>query len=316
MIKKLATWAGKSPSLWQGIGDDAAVIDRGGYLELISTDMFVDGDHFRLNWFSPVQVASKCVEASVSDIYAMGGKPKYVFLSLSVPAGLDENFLEQFFQEAIRVIGLHGAVLAGGDTTHGSVMVVDVCVVGEVDRCFLALRSGASAGDLIAVTGQLGGSWAGLELLRKYDSEVKENLDFKPSLVKHLEPKSRPDAARILAGKVTAMIDVSDGIGSEVRHICEQSDKGAVIFKEKIPLFPNAVEVADHLGQDPFFYAFSGGEDFQLLFTINPEKLGGITGVDFTVIGKVTEKNGVFLSDGGCLIDLPHGYDHFKEAKK
>lgn len=316
MLKKLAIWAGKNPALLKGIGDDAAVIDRGGCLELISTDMFVDGDHFRLDWFSPAQVASKCVEAGVSDIYAMGGKPKYVFLSLSVPACLDEHFLERFFQEAIRVIGLHGAVLAGGDTTHGALAVIDVCVVGEVDRSFLALRSGASVGDLIAVTGELGGSWAGLELLRKYGRGAKESLDFRPSLVKYLEPKSRPDAARVLAGKVTAMIDVSDGIGSEVRHICEQSGKGAVIVKENIPLFPNAIEAADHLGQDPFFYALSGGEDFQLLFTIGPEKLKDISEVDYTVIGEVTEESGVLLKSGEVIEGLPHGYDHFDQVKK
>lgn len=296
------------PQLKLGIGDDAAVIDRGDYFELISTDMFVEGDHFRLDWFSAADVAHKCIEASVSDVYAMGGKPEFVFLSISRSDQITDQFLTDFFNSVATRLQIHHAVLAGGDTTHGRLCVIDVCVVGRVEKTHLCLRSGAQAGDRVCVTGPLGGSWAGLELFRA------GSTDFPPRVrEKYLNPQCRPDISQILKKYVSALIDISDGVGSEIRHICQHSGVGAEIIAEQIPLFDGVDLVAKQMQKDPLSFALSGGEDFELMFTISPEHLAKLreetTG--FTEIGTITDGHDIILIRDGKRLEMPGGYDHF-----
>lgn len=314
-IMRLSNRVGENGNLIKGIGDDAAVVDRGSSYELISTDMFVEGDHFRLDWFTPTQIANKCIEASVSDIYAMGGDVKFVFVSIAVSSDVNNDFLNILFDAIIASCEKHGAILAGGDTTHGELVVIDICVVGEVNKNKVLFRNGAREGDLIGVTGQLGGSWAGLELFRKYGSGAFDLVQFKPSIMKYLEPNSRPDAAKKLAGIATSLIDVSDGIGSEIRHICGQSEFGAIVYAEKIPIFDNAKVVASYLNHDPLRYAISGGEDFQLLFTADPDSLSKLIDLDFTIIGEIRKESDILLNIFGNIFELPDGYDHFSNNK-
>ncbi|MBN1697659.1 MAG: thiamine-phosphate kinase [Spirochaetales bacterium] len=308
LIRRITAKTGTSPEVIKGIGDDCAVFrftdER--YL-LVTTDMIVENDHFNLEWFSPRRVGMKLMESNVSDIVAMGGRPLYAFLSMSLLETTAVEFVEDFSDGLLTSAGKHGVILAGGDTTHGTEYVFNLTVLGEVEHDRLRLRSMALPGDLIAVTGHLGGSTAGLELLRAGISGY--TLD-------HLEPHSRSAAeGSLIASRAHAMIDVSDGLAPEVTHIAEESGTGAVITFEKIPISDNTRESAKHLGRDPHDFALYGGEDFELVFTITPEKAKALASVfsDFTIVGEIEEKNaGIFLEKDGKKIGLKKGFDHFR----
>lgn len=312
-IKNIARLANSLENFYDlktGIGDDAAVIDRGDFFELISTDMFVEGDHFNLDWFSFAEVAAKCMEASLSDIYAMRGRPRYVFLSIAVSPKISDANLEVFFEEIFKKCKEHKVVLAGGDTTHGDLFVVDVMVVGEVKKENICLRSGGKNGDLIGVTGNLGGSMAGLKLFRKFGNEAKNLKQFEECIKKHLQPRCRADLTENDLEPVNSLIDVSDGVGAEVRNLCNSNNLGAVIYKNKIPLADSTKAVANLLNEDPYLYAISGGEDFELIFTVPEEKISELN-FSFHIIGKLRADKALLLEDNGVLKDLPDGYDHF-----
>ncbi|MBU2524087.1 thiamine-phosphate kinase [Patescibacteria group bacterium] len=345
-IRNIKANALKSDDLIVGIGDDAAVIDRGDKYELISTDMFAEGDHFRLDWFSDQQVGMKAIECSVSDIFAMGGMPKFVFVSVCVPgiAGKRTDFLENLYEGIFQACKKYNIVLAGGDTTHGEKIVIDVVVVGEVAKERLCLRSGAKVGDAVCVTGNVGNGAAGLELFLKDGQEAKWNSDYAEVVRKYLEPKAQGVKGPILADYVSAMIDVSDGIGSEIRHICEESnarleevdfaesdrhggtDDGfspskisARIFADKIPMLDEAVFASSYVKKRALNFALSGGEDFELMFTISSEKLEKLQGEkgfreneDFYVIGEIIGGNDEpVLVEDEVERSMPGGYDHF-----
>lgn len=317
-----------------GIGDDAAVIDRSKFYELVATDMLVEDDHFRLNWFTPEEIGHKAIVANLSDIAAMGGRPKYGLVSLCLSENVDEEWVGRFykglgdFSSEFRIIG--------GDITHGEKVVVSITLIGEVQRRLCRFRSGAKIGDLICVTGSLGASSAGLEFLKslKVKNKKEKVLYRKESLLqqfrddqvqnnalyyclsRHLRPRARLKEALLIAKYAHAMIDVSDGLGSEVRHICEESEVGARVFADKIPIDWRVKKLAYELGKDSLSFALSGGEDFELVFTMDKLKYETLskelTSCQISVVGKIVNKReGIALIKDNKKVTMPKGFEHF-----
>ncbi len=309
LIDAIAKTLGKSKdkSIVAGIGDDAAVIefDRKRYM-LFTVDMLVEGDHFRREWSTPKQIGMKAMEVNVSDIAAMGGLPKYALASISLPDDTTVEFIEDMYAGMSHVARKYGFNVIGGNTTHGKKMVVDVVVVGLVEKERLCLRSDAREGDLICVTGDLGKSTAGLEALK---------TGLKGNVKAHLEPTCRLKEARVISKYANAMIDVSDGLASEVKHICEMSNVGAKVMKDMIPVSKNTFNLARKVGKDAYDFALHGGEDFELVFTVRKSNLGRIRlDVPVTVVGEIVPKReGVYIIDGRRKQKLGGGYDHFKK---
>ena len=290
-----------------GIGDDAAVLKYSNkdYL-LFTTDMLVENDHFSLKYSTPQQIGMKAMEQNVSDIAAMGGLPGFAVISLALPNNIDLEFVKRLYDGITKKAKKYKTNIVGGNITHSKEIVVNVALLGFVEKKYLTLRSGAKIGDLIFCSGDVGSSTAGLELLM-------HNLKGK-SIKAHLEPECRLDLARKLVKiGINSMIDVSDGVASEVKHICEESKVGALIYADKIPISKNTVIDAKKVGKDAIDFALYGGEDFELLFTAGKSKLKQLKMHGVSVIGEVVEKSmGVKLIKNNKKINLRDGYDHFK----
>ena len=311
-----------------GIGDDAAVLkySKGKYL-LFTTDMLVEEDHFSLDYCSAEQVGMKAMEVNVSDIAAMGGVPKHALISLALPKNIEAGFVDGLYNGLNKAGEKYQVNVIGGDITHSKQIVINVSMAGFVEKKNLCLRSDAKAGDLICLSGDVGKSTAGLELLKK----KKQGKSIKP----HIEPKARLGFARKIAPYVNALEDVSDGLAQEARNICDASKKGAVIFKEKIPISKNTIDDAKKVKKDAYDFALYGGEDFELVFTVNKKNFKLLKSsknsknflghkksqsdffvnkkIKFYVVGEVLPKNkGLYLLDNGRKIKLKKGYDHFK----
>lgn len=307
LIKRL-TCESQDPAVIRGVGDDCAVVQytQEKYL-LITVDMMVEEDHFSLSWHTPFQIGRKLMESNVSDILAMGGSPRWAFLSLSLKTDTTVEFMEELYCGLYDSASRHEVSLIGGDTTHGSVMTLSLTVIGEVEKSLLRLRSYAVPGDFICVTGTLGKSEAGLRVLKR---------GFRNGYVQgHLVPHCRTrEEARAIALNAHAMIDVSDGLGSEVRHICEESGTGARIDWERIPISHDTHQAAELLHEEPQEYALYGGEDFELVFSIPPENIPKLKEKfsDFSVVGEILPKSeGLYLLKGGNMVAVKGGYDHF-----
>lgn len=303
---------GTAPEVVKGIGDDAAVVrvaaEPAPYL-LVTTDLLVDGRHFRRAWSGPEQIGIKAAECNVSDIAAMGGTPQWMFVSIVLPAEEEVDWVEGVYRGLSRSCRRHGIALIGGDTTQGPAAVISVTLLGSVAPRHLCLRSHARPGDLLTVTGPLGASAAALALLA---------AGRRPSgylLEKHCTPRCRLDISGRIAPLAGAMIDISDGLGSEVHHICAESEVGAEIDARAVPLHDDVKAAARALGRDPLDWALSGGEDFELLFSITPERLEKLGKRDLTLhtVGRVTDRAGtvVLIGGGKDTTPLPGGYDHF-----
>ena len=293
-----------------GIGDDAAVLKygRNRYL-LFTTDMLVENDHFSLKYSSPEQIGMKAIEQNASDIAAMGGLPRYALVSLALPSDIDADFVDGLYDGIGKKSGKYGIDVVGGNITHSGEIVVNVALIGFVEKKYLALRSGAKIGDLIFCSGNAGGSTAGLELLRRGKNGK--------SIKRHLEPRCRLELARKLVKiGVNSMIDVSDGVASEVRHICEESKAGAMIYADKLPISKNTIKDAKKVGKDPVDFALYGGEDFELIFTANKNKLKRLKKYDVKVIGEIADKKyGIKLARNGKKINIESGFDHFRRIR-
>ena len=296
-----------------GIGDDAAVFKKDGNSDrclLVTTDTLVEDVHYRIRWSQARQIGIKAVEANVSDIAAMGGAPTGVFVSLVLSPEISVEWVEDLYRGMAESCRHHRVTIAGGDTTHGVVTMISITVLGEVAADHLCLRSHAREGDLLAVTGPLGGSAAALDLM---------NNDLKPTDYlkrKHLTPRCRADIAPRLAPRVNAMIDISDGLASEIHHLCNQSHTGAHIHAEKIPLHPDVIHTGRLLKTDPLGYALSGGEDFELLFTIAPDMWPWLEkeSVSCHIIGHVVAdaEGRMLVKEGHTQSTLQGGYNHFE----
>ncbi len=293
-----------------GIGDDSAVLkyDKNSYM-LFTTDMLVENDHFSLKYFTPRQVGMKAIEQNVSDIAAMGGLPKLAVISLALPEHIGVEFVDELYKGINERCKNYRISVVGGNITHSREVVINVGLIGMVEKKYLTLRSGAKEGDLIFCSGDAGKSTAGLELLRS-------NKQGK-SIRSHLEPRCRLELARKLVKiGVTSMIDISDGVASEVKHICDESNAGAIIYSDKIPISKDTANDSKKLNKNPADFALYGGEDFELAFTADKKKLKQLQKLDVTAIGNIVEKkNGIKLIIGGKKTNIESGFDHFRRIK-
>jgi thiamine-monophosphate kinase len=301
----------------QGIGDDAAVLlPTIRHLQLISTDMLVEDVHFDLATTTPWQLGYKAIAVNLSDIAAMGGIPRHIVISLAMPKDAGFDFVDNLYKGMKEICREFKVNIVGGDTVsspHG--VIINVAVLGEVEPGRLTKRSGARPGDIVAVTGTLGDSACGLELLGKKDWEER---DFAwPLVTSHLTPRPKVQAGQTLAQiGVSSMNDISDGLSSEANEIAAASKVGLRVYKKAIPLSDCLKQAADWLGKSPLHYALYGGEDYQLIFTISPEKSNALqeAGLGLSTIGEVTERPAVVLVDNDGTEEKlePKGYNHFR----
>lgn len=310
-------------NLIQGIGDDCAVLANreAESLSLVTTDTLVEGVHFDLSWHPPELLGRKAVAVNVSDIAAMGGRPRFALLSLAVPAAFKPEALDVFLGGFMAALASHRVTLIGGDTVRSEQgLVLSVTVLGEVERGQVVYRSGARPGDQIWVSGELGQAAAGLEICRQRQAALHETY---PELVAaHLNPTPEMALGQALAraGCVSAMIDMSDGLASDLAHVCEESMVGAVIYADRLPISAATRQTAQTLGQAPLQLALTGGEDYRLLFTAPPTANNTIRGLasqaahgQLFPIGEIRTGQGVLLATAGgqtSRIDF-QGYDHF-----
>lgn len=315
-----------------GINDDAAVYKCSpAKVQLLTTDALIEGVHFDLTYTSMQHLGWKALAASFSDIAAMGGVPRYAAITLALPNKTSVEMVEEFYRGAVFACQKYSCLIIGGDTTASLAnMMVSVTVTGEAVEARIIYRKGAKAGDYLCVTGHLGGSIAGLKILQREKQRYvqtpspdsfKPNLDpYREAIEKHLMPKPRIDIASILAEEVSvhAMIDISDGLASEVHRLCTAGDVGAAVWEHNLPLLSSTQQVAAEFSESPTDYGLYGGEEYELLFAISKpefEKLERLTN-DVTVVGKVTEKKeGIrYVREHGAEEPLgPAGWNHFSK---
>ena len=290
-----------------GIGDDAAVLryNKNSCL-LFKTDMLVEDVHFSLKYFTPEQIGAKAIEQNVSDIASMGGLPKFAVASLAMPKNTGLEFIDRLYKGINKAAQKYRMSIVGGDLSQANKLMISIALIGFVEKKYLTLRSRARVNDLIFCSGNAGASSIGLELLRR-------SINGK-SAKKHLEPESRLNLARkIVKIGVNSMTDVSDGIASEVRHICHESKIGAIIYADKIPISKNTINVSKKIKKNPLEFALYGGEDFELVFTAKKGKLKRLKKHDVSVIGKIVNKKyGIKLIKNNRKYDLKNGFEHFR----
>lgn len=315
-----------------GVGDDAAVIDPLNQQVLISTDTLIEGVHFNLGYVPLKHLGYKSVVVNLSDIAAMNATPTQIVVAVAVSNRFPVEALEEIY-DGIRLACKHYKVdLVGGDTTSStSGLILNITAIGLSPQDEIVKRSGASEGDLLVVSGDLGGAYLGLQILEREHSVFLVNPNMQPEmqgyeyiLERQLKPEARTDIKEKLVTlgiKPTSMIDVSDGLASEILHLSQQSEVGIRLYEEKIPLDPNTITTADEFNLNPALCALNGGEDYELLFTIAASDYDKIQNhPDFSVIGHVVEKaqgNKLVLRGSNELADLTaQGWDAFLNAEE
>lgn len=284
-----------------GVGDDAAVIDQFGKQTVITTDMLVEGIHFDLMYTPLKHLGYKSVVVNLSDIYAMNAVPTHITMSIAFSNRFSLEALNEFYEGVYAACERYNVDLIGGDTSSSKKgFVISVTAIGEITPDQFVKRSGAQKGDLLCVSGDLGAAYLGLTLLEREKQIFLENPQVQPDLEnqtyiigRQLKPEARQDIIAFLAEKEirpTSMMDVSDGLSSEILHICKQSNVGCVLYEEKIPIHDQSRSMAMQFGLDPTACALSGGEDYELLFTMKQEDYDKITlNEEIAVIGYITE---------------------------
>lgn len=316
----------KQSSTILSIGDDAAVIDHGGMQTVISTDLLVEGIHFDLSYTPLKHLGYKSVVVNISDIYAMNATPTQIVLSIAISNKFSVEALDEFYEGVYAACEKYNVDLVGGDTTTSQRgFVISVTAIGEVAQNKFVKRDGAKPNDLICVSGDLGAAFLGLTILER-ERKIFEQTGAQPDLENQtyivgrmLKPEARKDVVDYFAEHnimPTSMMDISDGLSSELLHICKQSNVGCVLHEEKIPFNEDMKDFAYKLELDPTACALSGGEDYELLFTISQadyEKINENNGL--SVIGYITEasegKN--IITRGGNKHELvAQGWNHLK----
>lgn len=285
------------------VGDDAAVIDNFGKQTVITTDMLLEGIHFDMMYTPLKHLGYKSVAVNLSDIYAMGATPTHITVSLGISNRFSVEALDELYEGIYAACEKYNVDLVGGDTCSSlKGLVISITAIGEVTPDKFVTRKGAKKGDLICVSGDLGAAYLGLQLLERERRIYLEHPGVQPDLQNKsyivgriLKPEPRADIVTWLQENEivpTSMIDVSDGLSSEIKHICKQSRLGCILYEEKIPIHPETKEMAFEFKIDPTTCALSGGEDYELLFTINQEDYEKITrNEQISVIGYMTEEN-------------------------
>lgn len=311
----------RNPAVRTGIGDDCAVLrlpprgrrDAGDTVDvLVTTDFSLEGIHFRPDWHPPESIGHRCLARGLSDIAAMGGEPVAAFLSLALPHNLRQGWARRFSHGLISLANKYRVTLAGGDTAESpNGILADIAVVGTAPAGKAVLRSGARPGDRIFVTGELGGSAAAMAGIRKKPRRKPNPIDYP----RHFFPDPRIAIGRILRAKglASAMIDTSDGLSTDLAHICEESGVGAELFAEALP----RATVGKPRREVGLQLALHGGEDYELLFTspIGARIPSRIAGVPVTAIGRITRRKRIVLMNPGEVEHelKPLGWEHFRK---
>lgn len=291
----------KAPSSKHGVGDDAAVLDFGESEVLISKDLLVEGVHFDLGYVPLKHLGYKAAVVNFSDIYAMNGTPSQLLVGMAVSSRFPVEALEEIYAGILLACSRYGVDLVGGDTTSSqSGLMLSVTAVGHVAKGKSVRRDGAQAGDLLVVTGDLGAAYMGLQVLEREKAAFQANPNLQPELQGHeyvlerqLKPEARKDVAALLAElgvTPTSMMDISDGLSSEILHLGTQSGVGCTIYEDKIPMDPQMMHLAEEFGINPITAVLNGGEDYELLFTMPIAEFDKIkANPNLTPIGHMTE---------------------------
>ena len=318
----------KNKSSLYGVGDDAAVIAGGDKLSLVSTDLLVEGVHFDLTYTPLKHLGYKAATVNFSDIYAMNGTPEQITVGIAVSNRFSLEAIDELYDGIKLACEGYNVDLVGGDTTSSlSGLFISVTVIGSVPKDEVIYRNTAKDNDLICVSGDLGAAYMGLLVLEREKQVYKADPDMQPDLEgldyileRQLKPEARNDIRKMLQGisvKPTAMIDVSDGLASDIMHICKGSKTGCQIYTDKLPIDSVTMGIAAEFQIDPNTAVMNGGEDYELLFTINPddyEKIKDVNGI--TVIGHMTDANtgmNLLTSDGMSVSIKAQGWDGLKD---
>ncbi len=327
LVEQIRRLAGAGTAdLVQGIGDDCAVVQKNAEtVWLLTMDTLIESIHFDCSWHPPEKLGRKAVSVNVSDIAAMGGKPVFVLLSLGLPAGFDEQWLSSFNKGFAAACREYGCLLIGGDTVCSPERVaLTITVIGETARQQVIYRHGAGVGNTIWVSGPLGSAAAGLDLYRSGNGV--DDPDLQPLLEAHTNPRARVQLADLLghSGLVHSMMDLSDGLATDLSHLCTRSKVGARIWQNRLPGHKALPAAADLLNHDPLDWMIAGGEDYELLFTASPENSSALfektaeKNFSLYCIGIITVGQGITLvreqSRTGETTEQNisyKGYDHF-----
>lgn len=312
----------------KGVGDDAAILEYGEKQVVVSTDLLTEGIHFNLMYVPLQHLGYKAVAVNVSDISAMNAVAKQITVSVALSSKFSVEAVEEIYKGIYTACEKYGVDLVGGDTTSSLTgLTISVTVIGEVEKGKAVLRSGAKPNDLLCVTGDLGGSYMGLQLLERENEVFKVNPKVQPQLEgydyilqRQLRPEARVDMIEIFRKtgvQPTSMIDISDGLSSEILHLCKNSGVGCNLYEEKVPLDFQTKKMAEELNINPLVAALNGGEDYELLFTIAQSDFDKIKNdPDITIIGHMTEasEGTNLITTGGSKIPLiAQGWNHGKK---
>lgn len=315
----------------ESIGDDAAILDFEGYETLISTDMLVEGVHFDLAYMPLKHLGYKAVMVNLSDIYAMNGEPTQITVSIAVSNRFPVEALEELYSGIQLATKNYKVDIVGGDTVSSLTgLTISVTVLGRVEKGKAVKRSGAKDNDLLVVTGDLGGAYMGLQVLERENEVFKVNPKVQPDLEpysyiieRQLKPEARGDIPKLLKKlevQPTAMIDVSDGLSSEIIHLSKSSGVGISIYEDKLPLDPSVITVCEEFNLDSTTVLLNGGEDYELLFTVDQKDYPKIKGnPNFSIIGHVTEKgdtNTLVTRSGEKIELIARGWNGMREENE
>ena len=317
----------KNESTVKGVGDDAAILDFNEKQVVVTSDLLTEGVHFNLMYVPLKHLGYKAVVVNLSDVFAMNAIPKQVIVSMAVSGKFSVEALEALYEGIHLACEQYNVDLVGGDTTSSLTgLTLSITAIGEVEKDDIVMRSGAQPNDILCVSGDLGGAYMGLQLLERENEVFKVNENMQPQLEgydyileRQLKPEARGDiiaAFKRLGIKPTSMIDISDGLSSEIMHLCKNSGVGCSLFEDKIPMDYQTKQMAEELSINPIVAALNGGEDYELLFTLPLDDYDKIKNdPDFTVIGHMTDAGeGINLqTTGGSSIPLEaQGWNHGK----
>ena len=302
----------------KGVGDDAAVIDYGNTCSVVTTDLLVEGIHFNLIYTPLKHLGYKSVVVNLSDVYAMNATPKQITVSIAISAKFTVEHIEQIYEGIKLACEQYNVDLVGGDTSSSLTgLAISITAIGEAKKEDITYRNTANINDIVCVSGNLGASYMGLQLLEREKEIFKTNPGFQPSLEgydyilqRQLKPEARKEVIEFLKEakvKPTSMIDISDGLSSEIMHICNDSDVGCKIFQDKIPIDENTEAMAKEFNMEPLVAALNGGEDYELLFTIDINDLAKIENNPMIhPIGHIADKKhgAVMITNAGQTIEL------------
>jgi thiamine-monophosphate kinase len=296
------------PSTVKGIGDDAAVLDFKSKKIVVSTDLLVEGVHFDLSYMPLKHLGYKAIVVNLSDIYAMNATATQVTVSIAVSNRFPLEALEELYAGIQMAAAVYNVDVVGGDTTSSTKgLLISVTAIGEAEEANITYRNGAKENDLLVVTGDIGGAFLGLKVLQREKEVFEVNPNNQPDLdmytyiiERQLKPEARKDVSKLLHDlnvKPTSMIDISDGLSSEIMHLCKQSEVGCNLYEDKIPLDPQVISTCEEFNIDSTMVALSGGEDYELLFTVKQEDFPKIkANPNFSIIGHITEaREGIHL---------------------